>query len=160
MKKTSIAVLTAALLSTGAYAQTMSTSASNMAANSTAAQTRTALEARQDAKLQAHINDLHAKLQITPSEEAQWATVADAMRASANAVDTAIDKREAGLGSATAVDDLVSYEAVAQAHADSVKRLVDAFSPLYASMSDQQKKIADDVFAQRAHTKSPSAAAK
>jgi protein CpxP len=66
-------------------------------------------------------------------------------------LDKAIDKREAIVNSATAIDNLNAYGDVAQAHADGVKKLAATFSPLYASMSDDQKKMADDVFAHRTH---------
>ncbi len=98
-----------------------------------------------------HIKDMHAKLKITPAEESQWANVAQTMRDSAIELDKAIDKREAIVGSAQALDNLNSYGDIAQAHADGVKKLAAAFSPLYASMPDDQKKVADDVFAQRSH---------
>ena len=89
--------------------------------------------------------------QITPAEETQWAAVAKTMRDSAVDTDKAIDKREALVNSASAVDNLNAYGEIAQAHADSVKRLAAVFAPLYASMSDDQKKVADAVFAHRAH---------
>jgi protein CpxP len=73
------------------------------------------------------------------------------MRDNAKDLDAAIDKREANIGAATAIDDLNAYADIAQAHADAVKKLSAAFSPLYAAMSDDQKKVADEVFAQRAH---------
>ena len=96
---------------------------------------------------------MHAKLKITATEEAQWANVAQTMRDSASALDRAIEKRESIINSAPALDNLNAYGDVAQAHADGVKKLAAAFSPLYASMPDDQKKVADDVFAQRMHHK-------
>jgi protein CpxP len=94
---------------------------------------------------------LHAKLKITPAAESQWAAVVQTMRDNANELDKVIDKREAIANNATAIDDLNAYGEIAQAHADGVKKLSTAFAPLYASMSDDQKKVADEVFAHRAH---------
>ena len=108
---------------------------------------------KRDAKVEQQIKDLHAKLKISPAEESQWATVAKTMRESAKDLDAAIDKREASHNTATAVDDLTAYGEVAQAHADAVKKLASAFAPLYASMADDQKKTADDVFANRNNVK-------
>jgi hypothetical protein len=71
------------------------------------------------------------------------------MRDNTIAVDKVVDQREAMIGTATAVDDLTAYGEITQAHADSVKKLVQAFTPLYAAMTDAQKKIADGVFTQR-----------
>jgi hypothetical protein len=46
---------------------------------------------------------------------------------------------------------LNAYGDIVQAHADAIKKLSAVFAPLYASMSDDQKMVADDVFAQRTH---------
>ncbi len=149
--KTIVAALTSAFLIGGAYAQSPS-SPPGKAPSSGAS---TAAVAKSGAKgemgVESHIKDLHAQLQITPAEETQWAAVAKAMRDSAIETDKAIDKREALVNSASAVDNLNAYGDIAQVHADSVKRLAAAFAPLYASMSDDQKKVADAVFAHRAH---------
>ena len=53
----------------------------------------------------------------------------------------------------TAIDDLKSYSEIADAHADGLKKFIPAFEPLYAGMSDAQKKSADTLFRQHAHMK-------
>jgi hypothetical protein len=108
-------------------------------------------DAKHSAAVEKHIKDMHAKLQITAAEESQWTTVAQAMRDSATELDNAIDKRESMVNTAPALDNLNAYGDIAQAHADGVKKLAAAFSPLYAAMPDDQKKVADDVFAHRMH---------
>jgi hypothetical protein len=57
----------------------------------------------------------------------------------------------------TAVDDLKSYQKHAQAHVDGLKNLIASFATLYAAMSDDQKRIADDVFrtSEREHSPAP-----
>ena len=102
-------------------------------------------------KVDAQIRTLHAQLRITAAEETQWTAVAQAMRDSARGLDTAIDQRATRQMTASAVEDLNAYGAIAQAHADGVKQVAAAFAPLYASMSDMQKEIADETFAHRAH---------
>lgn len=97
-----------------------------------------------------HIKSLHDRLKITPAEEAQWTPVAQAMRDNALGLDTLVDKRE--MGGMSAVDDLNAYGDIAQAHADGVKKLSAAFTPLYNAMPDDQKKLADSVFSKHAHT--------
>jgi hypothetical protein len=150
--KTIVAALTSAFLVSGAYAQSPSSPPGEAPSSgaSTAAMAKSDAK-RDDMAVESHIKDLHAQLQITPAEETQWAAVAKAMRESAAETDKAIDKREALVNSANAVDNLNAYGDIAQAHADGVKRLAAAFGPLYASMSDDQKKVADAVFAHRAH---------
>ena len=136
--KTIIAVFASIFLISGAFAQSMAPSAS-------------ASDAKRDMNVEKHIKDLHAKLKITPAEETQWAAVAGTMRDSAKELEMAIDKREATINTATAIDNLNAYGDIAQAHTDSVKKLSAAFAPLYASMPDDQKMLADEVFAHRPH---------
>jgi hypothetical protein len=102
-----------------------------------------------NADVQLHIADLHKKLSINPSEETLWSAVAQTMRDNANALDDAIAIRDGA--DTTAVEDLKAYGDVVQAHADGIKKLSAVFSPLYASMSSEQKKVADDLFAQAGH---------
>nr|WP_232316528.1 hypothetical protein [Candidatus Burkholderia verschuerenii] len=47
-----------------------------------------------------------------------------------------------------ALDDMKQYAQITQADADGTKRLVDAFEPLYTSLSPEQKKLADTAFRQ------------
>jgi protein CpxP len=149
--KTLVALLASTFLVGSAYAQ--STVAAETAAPSRAATTSatTTASAKADVKVERQIKDLRAKLKITSAEESQWDSVAQAMRESAGELDAAIGKRQATMKTATAVEDLNSYEAIARSHADGVKRLSEAFAPLYAAMSVDQKKVADDVFAQHKH---------
>jgi len=149
--KAIVAVLTSTLLLGSAYAQSPAASADAPSSGSASSAAMMKADATRTANVEKHIQALHTTLKITAAEEAQWANVAQTMRGSAIELDKAIDKREANIGSATAVDDLKAYGDIAQAHVDSVKRLAAAFSPLYSAMSDDQKKVADGVFAQRPH---------
>jgi hypothetical protein len=142
--KTTAAVLAFTFLMSAAYAQ-----ASSQSAAATPVVMKS--DAQRNMDVEKHIKDMHAKLQITPDEESQWAKVAQTMRDSAIELEKAIDQRQAMLVNATALDDLNAYGDIAQAHVDGVKKLASSFSALYASMSDDQKKLADDVFAQRVH---------
>src|SRR5450830_66833 len=103
-------------------------------------------DARHDMRVEKHIKELHAKLKITPGEESQWDAVAKVMHDNATELDQVIDKRKANISTATAIDDLNAYADIAQAHADGVRKLSKAFAPLHASMPDDQKKVADEVF--------------
>jgi periplasmic protein CpxP/Spy len=92
------------------------------------------------------VKELHAELKITPAEEEKWAKVADVMRTNAKTIDDLLVQRHDGAAKATAVENLESWNAIAQAHADGSKALLDAFGSLYADMPDAQKKIADAAF--------------
>lgn len=51
----------------------------------------------------------------------------------------------------TAVEDMLSYKAMADAHAEGVRKLNPPFKALYDSMSDVQKRNADSVFRTNPH---------
>jgi protein CpxP len=145
------AVVTSTFLMSGAYAQPQDQSAGMQPTHSASPAAMMNGDAKRNAQLEQHIKDLHASLKITPSEESQWGKVVQTMRDSASELDRAIDKRKETANTASAVDNLSAYGDIAQAHVDGVKKLTAAFSPLYNAMPDDQKKIADEVFAQRAH---------
>jgi len=103
-------------------------------------------------RLEAHIKTLHDQLKITPEQEPKWEAVARTMRENARTIRRLSRERAAKRGKMNAVEDLKSYEAIADAHADNLKQLVPAFTALYDSMSDAQKKNADSVFSHRSRT--------
>jgi periplasmic protein CpxP/Spy len=93
------------------------------------------------------IADLHAALNITPAQDSSWNAVAQAMRENATAMDKLVAAKESTPSqNMTAVEDLKSYQELAQAHVDGLKNLISSFSTLYDSMSATQKKNADEVF--------------
>jgi periplasmic protein CpxP/Spy len=96
--------------------------------------------------LEARIADLHGKLKITPEQEPEWQAVAQVMRDNAKATGEQVEKSRQNEATMTAVDDLRAYAQIASTHAQGVNRLADEFGKLYASMSDDQKKTADQVF--------------
>jgi protein CpxP len=97
-------------------------------------------------RVEKRISDLHRKLHITAGQETQWTVVAQAMRDNAKSMDTLIKERTANAKSMTAVDDLRSYEKLAEAHEDGLKKFIPVFQALYDSMSNDQKKSADAAF--------------
>jgi protein CpxP len=101
-------------------------------------------------RVEDRIKTLHEDLHITPDQEAAWAPVAQAMRDQATAMQQAIQQRRQN-PSLTAVDDLKAYEAIADAHAEGLRKLVPSFEALYAALSDDQKKEADLLFSQSRH---------
>jgi len=103
--------------------------------------------------VEVRIRELHKKLKITAAQEAEWNHFAEVMRDNAQTVDGVLKERSENLHTMSAVDDLRSYEKLADAHADGLKKLVPAFETLYNTMSEDQKKTADVVFAK--HEKRP-----
>ncbi len=102
-------------------------------------------DAHQD-RAELRITDMHAKLKITPAEEAQWAKVAQVMRDNAKAMDNLTQTRFDHAKTMTAVDDLTSYGEITDAHADGIKKLTPVFADLYANMTNDQKREADILF--------------
>lgn len=101
------------------------------------------------------IADLHTKLQITRGQEVQWAEFAQVMRDNARGTDQTFQQRVQGMSTMSAVDNMKSYAQVVMTHAQDVQKLVPAFQSLYTSMSESQKRIADQVFRNDAHQGDP-----
>jgi hypothetical protein len=110
-------------------------------------------------RVETRIKQLHEQLQITAAQEPQWNAVAQAMRDDAAAMQSVIAKRRQSHGQMTAVDDLRSYEEVAETHVAGLQKLIPAFQALYDTMSPEQKKNADAAFS-RQHRAGHRAAAK
>jgi len=103
------------------------------------------------AYVETRIKELHQKLHITAAQEDAWNNVAQVMRENAQSMEPLIHDRFENSATMTAVDDLRSYSALADAHAEGLKKFIPAFEQLYDSMSDAQKKNADALFRNRVH---------
>lgn len=134
------ALLAFAFLSNGAWAQTPASSA--VAASSAPA----GHSGQRHAFLENRLAELHAQLKITTAEAPLWDAFAQTMRNSSAATEQAYADRAAKLSSMNADDAMKSYADLAQLHADNTEKLAKAFSPLYAGLSDEQKKTADVLF--------------
>ncbi|HUJ69068.1 MAG TPA: Spy/CpxP family protein refolding chaperone [Syntrophorhabdales bacterium] len=99
-------------------------------------------------RVDARINDLHSKLKITAAQEEQFNKLAQVMRENVAAMEPLIKARKEK-GAMNAVDDLKSYSEIQDTQAAGLKNFIAAFEPLYASMSEDQKKEADKIFTHR-----------
>ena len=97
-------------------------------------------------RLEARIKKLHDALKITDAQAEQWNNVAQVMRDNDQKMEALVSERRKNIATMNAVDDLKSYSAIAEAHAEDTKNFNAAFTALYASMSVDQKKAADDFF--------------
>lgn len=151
--RVAVMLLSAGLLAAplGVSAQTSAPASPQAAPSAPATPALPAAKSRRSrvSRVDAYINNLHKRLMITPAQEQQWAVVAQIMRDNAQSIDQLASQRSAKRSTMTAVENLHSYEEIADAHADELKKLVPAFEALYDSMSDAQKKNADAVFGQR-----------
>jgi protein CpxP len=106
-----------------------------------------------EAGVEARIKDLHAKLHITPAEQAQWDQFAEVMRDNAREMNKAAMEHAQQVPSMGAVEDLKSYEQLAEAHVQRLQKLIPAFESLYNTMPAQQKQVADQVFRANAESR-------
>lgn len=136
MKK-ALVILASALAMSGAFAQTAAPASAPAAAS--------APGAKHERNVEDRIAYLHAQLKITPAQETQWNAFADVMRGNGQTMGQLFQERKAAT-SQSALDDMKQYATIAQAHADGMKKLVDAFEPLYNSFSPDQKALADKTF--------------
>ena len=97
-------------------------------------------------RVEQRIKELHAQLRITPAERPQWDQFAQVMRENASEMDGAWMERAGDFQSMSAVQNMQSYEQIAEQHAQHLQKLVSAFQNLYDAMPDQQKQLADQVF--------------
>ena len=101
-------------------------------------------------RVERRIKELHAQLRITPTEQPQWDQFAEVMRQNARDMDQAFIQRAQQFETMNAVQNMQSYEQLAEEHAQHVQKLVPAFQALYDAMPDQQKQLADQVFRENA----------
>lgn len=143
MKRTLVALAAFCALSP-VFAQSSAPAAASAAAVQAAASAPAAN--KRQARVEERIAELHSSLKITPQQEDQWAKFADVMRDNGRTMSELYRQRIAQRDTMSALDDMKQYEQITQANADGTKRLVEAFEPLYASLSPEQKKLADTSF--------------
>jgi len=121
-------------------------------ASSAHAHSRHISSAQRAETVEMRIAKLHTELKITPSEEADWTPVAQAMRENELKMQALIATSKSAPGQdMSAVEDLKNYEMFNQAHIEGLKVLISSFEVLYTSMPDDQKHLADDVFRKFGH---------
>jgi periplasmic protein CpxP/Spy len=101
-------------------------------------------------RVENHIKQLHAQLHITPVEQPQWDQFAQVMRDNARDMDQALMQRAQQYPTMNAMQNMQSWEQIAEAHAQQLQKLVPAFDNLYSTMPEQQKKLTDQVFRENA----------
>ena len=104
---------------------------------------------KHEARIEDRIAYLHKQLKITPAQETQWQPFADAMREDGQMMSQLYEKRISSAETSSALDNMRDYVQLTQAHADGVKKLLTAFEPLYNSLSEEQKQLADATFRER-----------
>lgn len=135
------AMMALAFTTATAWAQTPASSA----APTTAAASNAHAQKHED-YVEQRITTLHSEMKITDQQKQQWDAFAQTMRDNAKDTDQAFHDRAQKLATMSADDAMKSYAALAQMHAENMQKLSTAFSALYGTLSDDQKKIADVLF--------------
>jgi len=88
---------------------------------------------------------LKTELKITDAQLPLWNALADAMRANAKSMGDMAGGMMGGSQTATLPDKLAMREKMLTAHLEALRKFKAAADPLYAALSDEQKKTADEL---------------
>jgi hypothetical protein len=88
---------------------------------------------------------LKTELKITDAQLPLWNAVADAIRANAKGIGAMAEGMMGSAQAATLPDKLVTREKMLAARLEALRKLEAAVDPLYAALSDEQKKTADEL---------------
>lgn len=88
------------------------------------------------------------ELKITEAQASQWNAFADAVRAGAQKLQDAFAGAMQSSGPASAIDQADRRIKLLSARLDALKAIAEATKPLYAALSDDQKKTADELMAE------------
>lgn len=96
-------------------------------------------------EVEGQIADLRRRLNITTAQQAQFDALAQVMRQNAQEMDKLAAQQPRG--KASAVEAVRSAQQVAQEDAAALGRLLPPLEALYGTLSDQQKRTVDQLFA-------------
>lgn len=96
---------------------------------------------------EAQIKQLQASLNITTAQEPLWNDLTAAMRENAKDVDALRKERAANRTTMNAVERMKFHSQMTESHLSQLKKFIPVFEAFYNSLSDEQKKNADTIFA-------------
>ena len=88
---------------------------------------------------------LKTELKITDAQLPLWNAVADVIRANAKTMGSMGDGMMGDMQTSTLPEKLAAREKMMTAHLEALRKLKAAVDPLYAALSDEQKKTADEL---------------
>lgn len=95
--------------------------------------------------VEGRIASLRTELKITDAQAPQWNRFADALRATAKSMNGMFEQMMSSDIEATLPGRLERHEKMLSAHLNVLKTLREAVEPLYAALSNDQKKTADQL---------------
>jgi periplasmic protein CpxP/Spy len=146
------ALISLALISGSAWAQTAPASASSTSMSSSSSMSSTPTKSRAQRRMdnvEQQINTMHSQLNITDAQSKQWDAYTQTMRDNAQKTSDALRDRGQKMATMNADDIMKSYASLAQMHADQMQKLASAWSDLYAVLTPDQKQSADTLFHNR-----------
>ena len=95
---------------------------------------------------EARIKQLQGALKITEAQEGLWNNLTQVMRENAKDMDALTKDKAESARTMNAVEHMKFHSQITEAHLNQLKKFIPPFEALYASMSDEQKKITDTIF--------------
>ncbi len=108
--------------------------------------------------VEAQLGDIKKRLNITAAQQPQFEQFASVVKQNAKAMEALMQTAAQGAEKG-AVEGLRTAATFAQTEADNLKRLLPALESLYTSLTDQQKRTADQLFNTAPPSGSPAQAA-
>jgi len=139
--RATLVVVTVAFLSTILFASENLSFADSVKKKSSAVGRPSAVE-----YTEAEINQLQGALKITEAQKELWNNLTQVMRENAKDMDALTKDRSENAKTMNAVEHLKFHSQLTAAHLDQLKKFIPPFEALYASMSNEQKKITDTIF--------------
>ena len=102
---------------------------------------------------EAQIKQLQGSLSFTEAQKQLWDNLTAVMRENAKDMDALQKERAENTEPMNAVEHMKLHSQITKAHLDQLNKLIPPFEALYASMSDEQKKITDTTFRTGKHGK-------
>jgi hypothetical protein len=99
-------------------------------------------------QIEIQLHELRRELKITVEQEPQFDFFAEVLRSNVEMMSTVV-RRQAEEPTTNAMDDLKAIGELAELQQRGLQKLIPAFQTLYASLTDQQKQIADKIFRRR-----------
>lgn len=101
------------------------------------------------ARMEEKLTTLQNQLKLTDTQKVKWNSYAETARGNVKAMREMVAQRHQTQTPKTALDAFRSRQQIAEARAEGARKLTSAFEALYASLSDDQKKIADAAIKER-----------
>jgi periplasmic protein CpxP/Spy len=95
---------------------------------------------------EAQIKQLQGALKITAAQETLWNNLTTVMRENAKEMDALAKNRHENKKPMNAVEHMKFHRHTTETHLNQLNKFLPPFEALYASMSDEQKKITDTIF--------------